>query len=144
MQPVNNYILPAMRFTTEVFGLNKQAFDNAVTENVVFDCEAELVDGNHHTILAPVYMEGKATVTAVFAQRIFDITSDVKLGTPSFNYLGNKQVKVDFVSVETKKEKDGPKKYHYVGHYILTFAKLEDGEIKVSKIDLKNTRTILA
>jgi hypothetical protein len=144
MQAVNRYTLPAMKFTTEVFELNKPAFDNAVTEDVVFDCEAELVDGDHHTKQASVRFEGKANVTPVFARRLFDITSNVKLGPPSFQYLGNRQMKVDFVSVETKKEKDGPKKYHYVGHYILTFAKLEDGAIKVSKIDLKNTRTVLA
>lgn len=143
MGPTNRYNRDAVFFTTALFDLNKKIFDDALSEDIDFSSEAELVDHEGHVTPFAAHIEGKEKVSAVFAQRVFDITSNVVWGPFSFKPLDTNQVKVKFVTDETKKEKDGDVRYHYKGHYVLSFVTQPDGAAKINKIALWNRRSAL-
>jgi short-subunit dehydrogenase len=143
MQPTNPYVARATKLSYDVFALKQESFNKALAEDVHFISTAILVPAEGSPTTQKASIEGKEKVQAVFAARVFHITTQVILEKLSCKGQGTDQALVNFRSFETKMEGEQKVNYRYTGHFVLTFTKGALGEVKVSKIDLENERVEL-
>lgn len=141
MDPVS----AARHFFNDFVALRKEEFCEALTEDVSFNFDAEIITPGKEPFQHKGGIKNKDQVIAVLAQRHFSIVVEpIHLEKEIYEELPDGRVKCDFISIETKKEPhvDGEilVKYRYNGHFSVSFAKSEDGSLKVNNIFLVNTR----
>lgn len=143
MQPTNPYVIRATKLSYAIFALKQEPFNKALAEDVLFNCKAILIPLEGPSTEQKVSIAGKEKVQAVFAERIFNITTKVLLEDVSCKGQGRDQTRTDFTSFETKMEGNKKVDYLYKGHFVLTFTNGAAGEVKVARLDLENERVEL-
>jgi len=131
----------AKQLTQHYFNLNQTSFNESLADKVVFSVNSTLVnlDGKEDNL--DITIEGKKAVANMVALRHFNITKVAKLEEQGYTLLNENQVKVNFISEETKQTESDfdPVTFEYRGHYTLTVKKVDE-TYKATEIALVNRR----